>query len=66
MKALFRVLGPVFALCAIAACGSSNTSAGVPNMQPGSACLGRGVACSFDADCCSQWCANGICSRKQP
>ncbi len=30
------------------------------------ACLSRSTACSFDMDCCSQWCVNGYCAQRSP
>ncbi len=52
------------------ACGSSQSS-GVtnpqpqnsPNLAPG-ACIQKGDACVHSHDCCSQWCANGMCATK--
>jgi hypothetical protein len=62
-------------------CGGSQPqqqSPGVTNAQPApeiapnvapvreGQCLSRGDACSFNMDCCSQWCVNDHCSIPQP
>jgi hypothetical protein len=63
----------VLVAAALVCCGSSHDS-GVTNMQapnqpnvaPSSRCLSSGTDCVADNDCCSQWCVNGRCTRKQP
>jgi hypothetical protein len=30
------------------------------------ACIDRGEACTLSTNCCSQWCANGVCAVRQP
>ncbi len=71
MESLRRVsafLGPVVIATALA-CGLSCSVSGhigSTNMQPGGSCLARGSACSQSHDCCTQWCANGVCVQKMP
>jgi hypothetical protein len=66
------VLAHVLVAAALLCCGGSNQTRGETNMQvPGSPgvppkgqCLERGTECLTDNDCCSGWCANGVCARK--
>jgi hypothetical protein len=75
MKSFRQVFGmtcAVLGLLALLRCGGSQQSPGVTNAQPagtvekGGKCLSRGSSCSFDADCCSEWCANDRCAIRQP
>lgn len=68
MKAL-RLLGPAgFLAVALAACAGSNAerNEGVTSMQAPNQCLQLRAACANDDDCCSMWCANGVCTHKEP
>ncbi|HTB77003.1 MAG TPA: hypothetical protein VK762_27350 [Polyangiaceae bacterium] len=68
------VLGPLVVAAVLLCCGGSGQSSGVTNVQapgtpgvaPGAQCLARGTECLTDNDCCSDWCASGVCARKQP
>jgi hypothetical protein len=49
----------------------TNTQPQYPNKQhynsnKPSACLERGSACVSSNDCCTEWCANGVCAQKSP
>jgi hypothetical protein len=80
LRRVCRVTGAPSLLAAAIACGGSQQkSPGVTNMQPSEPqvaptvapvhegrCLSRGTACSFDMDCCSQWCVNSYCATRQP
>ena len=52
--------------------GVTNAQPAAPEIPPYEApvregrCLSRGDACSFDMDCCSQWCVNDHCAIRQP
>jgi len=66
MKTTARVLFPVVAIAIAAACSSSSmTSPGATNPQPPGGCQNAGAHCSSNSDCCSQFCANGVCVRQQ-
>jgi hypothetical protein len=72
-----RFVSAVFAhllvVSALVCCGSSHDS-GVTNVQgpdrttvvSGGKCLSRDSVCIANNDCCSEWCVNGICTRKSP
>jgi hypothetical protein len=68
------VLGHGLVAAALVCCGGSNPSTGVTNTQapdtpgvaPGNQCLSRGAECLRNNDCCSEWCANGVCVPKHP
>lgn len=68
------VLAHVLVAAVLVCCGGSDHSLGVTNAQapgnPGVAvegkCLSRGSMCLADNDCCTEWCANGVCVRKLP
>ena len=73
------VHGAAICLGVLVACGGSQPSPGVTNMQPATPeiapnvapvregqCLSRGDACSWSVDCCSQWCVNDRCAIRQP
>ena len=64
MKALSRAIAPFLVAWVVAACSSTttNTRSGIPNTQPSQACIKRQAHCSFNSDCCSQFCANGVCA----
>lgn len=52
---------------ALAACASSKgPSPGATSPQAPNQCLAHGASCVADNDCCTLWCANGVCARKQP
>jgi hypothetical protein len=61
-RAVFGALGLTVVACA----SSTAPSQGVTNPQPANRCFGRDAACVADNDCCSLWCVNGQCERKQP
>jgi hypothetical protein len=57
----------VFVALEVAACSHSTSSGtGVTNAQPGGHCLPKRAACVANDDCCTLWCANGVCTTKQP
>ena len=66
------VLAHVFVAGALLCCGGANQSEGVTNKQapgtpgvpPHGLCLSKGTECLMDSDCCSEWCANGVCATK--
>jgi hypothetical protein len=53
----------VIVACGGAQTGTTTTTSGTTN-QP--QCAHRGSTCVIDADCCSLWCANGVCATRQP
>jgi hypothetical protein len=67
------VLAHLLFVVALVCCGSSHDS-GVMNTQPsdrttvvpGGKCLSRDSLCVANNDCCSEWCVNGVCTRKSP
>lgn len=68
MKNILCTLGAsVFTAFLAIACSSTTTSTapGATNMQGGQ-CIQRGDRCTFDADCCSGWCANRRCALRNP
>jgi hypothetical protein len=72
-RIISAVLAHLLFAAALVCCGSSQGS-GVTNAQPpnrtsvvpGGKCLSRGSDCVADSDCCTEWCVNSICTRKQP
>jgi hypothetical protein len=73
--------GSVSLLGVLLACGGSQPqqqSPGVTNEQPAPAiapyvgpsregqCLSKGDACSYNVECCSEWCVNDHCAIRQP
>lgn len=32
----------------------------------GAQCIAREAACHRDSECCSSWCVNGVCERREP
>jgi hypothetical protein len=71
-KPILRFVAPALALATgLLACASSGTTTneplGVANPQaPSQQCSHLRHACIQHSDCCSQWCANGECARKEP
>ena len=67
MNKVARILTLAVTAAAIGACMSSNAPGRKTASGPsGSACIGRGEACSFSRDCCTQWCVNGVCGLQSP
>ncbi|MGD0675838.1 MAG: hypothetical protein ABSC94_10495 [Polyangiaceae bacterium] len=67
-KSVFRCMSAAaFATLPFLACASSSNSApGVTNAQGNGRCLDRDANCVANSDCCTLWCVNGVCARKQP
>jgi hypothetical protein len=53
-------------VASVVACAESGPSQGVTNPQAPNRCLPRGSNCAVDGDCCTLWCVNGTCVRKNP
>jgi hypothetical protein len=56
-------------------CGGSQQNPGVTNTQPETTkppprsqdqCLMHGAQCTLNEECCTEWCANGVCATRQP
>jgi hypothetical protein len=56
----------VFAAVAAACASSQQQSPGVASPQKTDACLPRKATCTTNNDCCTQFCANGVCVQKEP
>lgn len=65
-----RLAAPaLFCAIGLVACAGSSADGrkGVTNLQPSShSCLQLSSSCAVDDDCCSLWCANGECTRREP
>jgi hypothetical protein len=59
-----KILSVIAVLTVITACGATVESSTVHTT--GAECFSRGTKCMADADCCSNWCASGECSRREP
>jgi hypothetical protein len=35
-------------------------------VKPEEMCIDSGTVCQHSRDCCSQWCVNGYCERREP
>ncbi len=65
MSLLFRKVTPSFVSTLLAVCACSQTGPRAAVAAPaGSACIDRGSACVRSHDCCTQFCANGVCVRQ--
>lgn len=42
--------------------GATTTTSGRLHAQ----CLEESDSCASSADCCSDWCVNGVCERQEP
>lgn len=67
LRRISALLGPAAVVLALAgvSCASSQQG-GSTNAQPTSRCLDKGAPCEVDNDCCTLWCANGVCVKKSP
>ncbi len=64
------VFASAFILAIPVACAGSDTGTTTTTAASveanGAQCARRNAGCESDADCCSLWCASGICSRREP
>jgi hypothetical protein len=68
LRRISSLLGPLAAVVTLA-CGvscASSSQTGSTSAQAPSKCLDKGSMCTLDNECCSEWCANGVCVRKSP
>jgi hypothetical protein len=73
LRRISAVLGPTSIFVALAcgvSCGAAQTQS-ASNSSPATSddrdeCIHHGLSCSRDNDCCTLWCANGVCTRKSP
>jgi hypothetical protein len=61
MKAVKALVVVAFVL--VAACGETVTG---QTRTTGATCLSNHIACHLHSECCSQWCVNGTCERREP
>jgi hypothetical protein len=54
------------ALAMFACASTTEQGKGVMSQQKMPACLDSGTQCRADGDCCSLWCVNGACERREP
>jgi hypothetical protein len=55
----------VSAACAGPATNMTSTTGGTVNANTAQ-CAGRHSSCVTDNDCCSLWCVDGSCARREP
>ena len=57
-------MGILIVAVVVAACGATNTNATVASTEQCS--RWDGESCTRDTQCCSLWCVNHSCTRREP
>ncbi len=55
----------VLASALLAGCGAERERM-FSLVKPEEMCIDSGTVCQHSRDCCSQWCVNGYCERREP
>jgi hypothetical protein len=62
MRTVKALIAVTFVLAA--ACSSAVPVGQIPTT--GAQCLAVESACHMDSECCTMWCVNGACDRREP